>query len=164
MEVEIAFARPGALSVRQLDFVEAIEMARPALRCPRFIKVFYGRILPFEPRDEVFTVGSRVRHETAADLIVVANSCNRWIVRIVLRKLVGEVDNVRAIDRISNVDHVALGWMEHNTILIDDIHRRIFMVQPDRRGKTAYVQNHLNIGRMHLVEDAIKPREVELIF
>jgi len=82
----------------------------------------------------------------------------------VLCKLVGEVDDMRTIDGVTNVDHVALGWMEHNALLIDDVHRRVLMVQPDRRGKAADVEDHLDVGGVHLVEYAVKPREVKLIF
>src|SRR3981189_3425114 len=81
-----------------------------------------------------------------------------------LRELVGEVDDVRAIRGVGDVDHVALGRMEHNSVLIDDVHRRILMVQPDRRGKAANVEDHPNVGSVHLVEYAVKPCEVELIF
>jgi hypothetical protein len=85
-------------------------------------------------------------------------------VRIVLRKLVGKVNGMRAVDGIGDVDHVALGWMKHDAILIDDVHRRVLVVRPDRRGKAADVEDHLNIGGVHLVEYAVKPCEVELIF
>jgi hypothetical protein len=62
------------------------------------------------------------------------------------------VNGMRAVDAIGDVDHVALGRMKHDAVLIDDVHRRVLVVQPDRRGKAADVDDHLNIGGVQLVE------------
>jgi hypothetical protein len=48
--------------------------------------------------------------------------------------------------------------------LVDKVHRRVLVMQPDGRGETTNIENHLDVGGVHLVENPIKPREVESIF
>jgi hypothetical protein len=63
--------------------------------------------------------------------------------------------------RVANVFHIAFRGMEHYSILRDDIHTRVFMMEPDWRREGRNIQDYLDTIRLHLIHNLVEPSELE---
>ena len=77
-------------------------------------------------------------------------------------QLVGKANQVLAISRIADIVHVAFRRVHGRALLVDEVHRRILMMQPDWRRRSSDVENHLYSRLVHLLQNLVEPCEFKL--
>jgi hypothetical protein len=80
---------------------------------------------------------------------------------IALGHRIGESSHFSHVIRIADVVHIALGRGKACPVLADNIDARVGTMQPDRRRRSRYIEDHSNSVGLHLVHDLVEPLKGE---